>query len=150
MSTEVIIGIDPGQSGGIAFLWEGGVQRACKMPETESDVTDLFDLSISEEVAAFAFLEFVHSMPKQGVSSSFKFGRNYGFLRGLLTALKIPFEDVTPQKWQKALGCMSRGDKNVTKQKAQQLFPNVGKITHATADCLLIAEFGRRKRTGTL
>jgi hypothetical protein len=41
---------------------------------------------------------------------------------------------------------MSKGDKNVTKAKAQQLFTQL-KITHATADALLIAEFARRSRT---
>jgi crossover junction endodeoxyribonuclease RuvC len=82
-------------------------------------------------------------MPKQGVSSTFKFGVNYGFLRGMLTAHKIPFEEVTPQKWQKAMGCLSKGNKNVTKAKAQQLFPNL-KITHKVADALLIAEYCRR------
>jgi Holliday junction resolvasome RuvABC endonuclease subunit len=147
---SVIIGIDPGQSGGIAFLEPQhgpfGVVAATKMPDTEADVRDLF----GQGNKAFAFIESVHSMPKQGVSSSFKFGRNYGFLRGVLIALGIPFEEVTPQKWQKAMGCMSRGDKNVTKARAQQLFPSVPRITHATADALLIAEFGRRKRNGTL
>jgi hypothetical protein len=39
---------------------------------------------------------------------------------------------------------LSKGDKNVTKRKAQELFPSL-KITHATADALLIAEYLRRK-----
>jgi hypothetical protein len=38
---------------------------------------------------------------------------------------------------------MTKGDKNVSKRKAQELFPQL-KITHATADALLLAEFGRR------
>jgi hypothetical protein len=38
---------------------------------------------------------------------------------------------------------MSKGDKNVTKRRAQQLFPQL-KVTHAIADALLIAEYGRR------
>ena len=86
-------------------------------------------------------------MPKQGVSSTFKFGVGFGFLVGCLTALKIPFEFVTLQKWQKALSCQSHGDKNVTKQKAQQLFPQI-KVIHANADALLIAEYGRRINNG--
>jgi len=40
------------------------------------------------------------------------------------------------------LGCLSKGDKNVTKAKAQEQFPNI-KVTHATADALLIALYGR-------
>jgi hypothetical protein len=82
-------------------------------------------------------------MPGQGVSSSFKFGMSYGSLRMALIAHSIPFESVTPQAWQKSLHCLSGGDKNRTKARAQQLFPNQ-KVTHATADSLLIAEYIRR------
>jgi hypothetical protein len=49
---------------------------------------------------------------------------------------------VTPFTWQKRLQCLSGGDKNVTKARAQQLFPGV-KISHITADALLLAEFCR-------
>jgi len=41
------------------------------------------------------------------------------------------------------MGCMTKGDKNVSKRKAQELFPSM-KVTHASADALLIAEYGRR------
>lgn len=140
-SKPSVLGIDPGQSGGLAVL-KNGVALAWKMPETERDLQDLFE-EISREGVDFALIEAVHSMPKQGVASSFKFGRNYGFLRGMLIASRIPFEEVTPQRWQKALGCLSHGEKNVTKAKAQQLFPLL-KVTHATADALLIAEYARR------
>jgi len=92
-----------------------------------------------------ATIEQVHSMPKQGVASSFKFGRSYGFLLGLLTGLKIPYTMVTPQKWQKALGCLTHGDKNVSKAAAQRRWPTE-KWTHAIADAALIAEYGRITR----
>jgi Holliday junction resolvasome RuvABC endonuclease subunit len=134
------MGIDPGQSGGIAIYLNNELS-VCRMPPTEKDISQVFaDLAASID---FAYIEAVHSMPKQGVASSFKFGRSYGFLRGMLIAHGIPFEEVSPQKWQKAMACMSHGDKNVTKKKAQQLFP-LTKITHATADALLILEYCRR------
>lgn len=137
-----IIGIDPGKSGGIAVIKDGQAW-ADKMPETEKDLWDYFDSLLYD---GFAFIEKVHAMPKQGVTSTFSFGQNFGMLIMALTAASIPFELVTPQKWQKELGCLSHGDKNVTKRKAQQLFPTLT-ITHATADCLLIAEYGRRLRS---
>ena len=139
----MVIGIDPGQSGGIAFI--GNEVTAYKMPETERDVYDLLE----GYEGAVVFLEKVHSMPGQGVASSFKFGRGYGFLRGVITALKYPLHDVTPIKWQRMLGCLTKGDKNVTKQKAQQLFPHI-RITHATADCLLIAYYGKLFMEGNI
>ena len=136
----MVIGVDPGVNGGIAFLHDGKVV-AYKMPATERDIYDL--LATGEESAPVVFLESVHSMPGQGVSSSFKFGRGYGFLRGAITALKYPLHDVSPQRWQRALGCLTSGNKNISKQMAQQLFPQL-KITHSIADAVLIAEYGRR------
>jgi crossover junction endodeoxyribonuclease RuvC len=82
-------------------------------------------------------------MPKQGVSSTFKFGQGYGGLEMALTGWEIPFERVTPQRWQKEMGCLTKGDKNVSKRRAQELFPHL-KVTHKLADSLLIAEYGWR------
>ena len=148
-----IIGIDPGASGGIAWIANG---KACveKMPETLQDLWELIDnirLASQIEVGRYcdnthirAYLEQVHSSPQMGVKSSFTFGNGFGHLEMALTAAGIPFERVRPQVWQKALGCMTGGDKNVSKRKAQELFPHI-KCTHATSDALLIAEFGRRQ-----
>jgi hypothetical protein len=139
---DLYLGIDPGQSGGLAILEEdGSVVLVEKMPETERDTAEILAEFVPR--VRFALIEAVHSMPKQGVSSSFKFGRSYGFLRGLLIGLRLTFDEARPQEWQRGMSCLSGGDKNVTKAKAQQLFPEL-KITHATADCLLIAEFCRR------
>lgn len=149
---RIILGIDPGASGCIAAINGGDSSDFtqldypcyCRMTETEVDVSIWLRTLIETEGAElFAFIERVHSMPKQGVSSSFKFGQSYGFLRGLIVGHGIPFEEVTPQRWQKEIGCLTKGDKNVSKAKAQQLFP-AEKIVHANADALLIAEYGRR------
>lgn len=145
---KTAIGIDPGASGAIALI-HSGIIHTVRMSETEHDVSGflikwLDALGPEPGFGMFAFLEKVHSMPKQGVSSSFKFGASYGFLKGLLVGLRIPFEEVSPQKWQKAMGCMTKGDKNVSKQAAQRLFPEE-KVVHATADAMLIAEYCRRE-----
>ena len=138
-----IIGIDPGKSGAIALLRDRHTPETFKLTGTEADIAEFLEHCKSER--CFAYIEKVNAMPKQGVSSTFKFGMSYGFLRGLLIAMKIPFEEVLPRRWQQYLGCLSKGDKNVTKAKAQQLFPEI-KIIHAIADALLIAEYGRRIR----
>lgn len=145
----VFIGIDPGQGGGIACI-VGSDVRAVKMPETDRDLLDyLRNCTTLSDGNVVAMLERVHSSPQMGVSSSFKFGCGYGRLRMALTAISVPFDDVTPQRWQKMLGCLSRGDKNVTKRRAQDLFPNVT-VTHALADALLIAAYCRRVHLGQL
>ena len=141
---KLVIGIDPGKSGGIADTYNGFVAVA-KMPATESDINFLIS-RYSEVDSCICYIERVHAMPGQGVTSMFNFGMNYGFLRGCLIANKIPFIEVRPQQWQKALGCTTKGlkgvaKKNVHKQKAQQLFPEQT-ITPAVADALLIMRYG--------
>ena len=137
-----IIGCDPGTNGGIAWITDG---KPCveKMPDTLQDLWELFR-DIASENDCRAYLEQVHSSPQMGVVSSFTFGNGFGHLEMALTAAGIPFERVRPQVWQKAMGCMTKGDKNVSKRRAQELFPSM-KMTHATADALLIASYGAKQ-----
>jgi len=143
-----MIGIDPGKSGGMVKLDDGTGQviRTDKFADmTDHDTAEALREYALDIEPDRAIIEQVHSMPKQGVASTFKFGRHFGFLIGLLTGLKIPYELVTPQKWQKALSCRTGGDKNVSKAAAQRLWPDE-RWTHAIADAALIAEYGRRKK----
>jgi hypothetical protein len=137
-----VIGIDPGTNGGIAWITDG---NPCveKMPDTLQDLWELFR-DISSEGECHAYLEQVHSSPQMGVVSAFTFGNGFGHLEMALTAAAIPFTRVRPQVWQKELGCLTKGDKNISKRKAQELFPSM-KVNHATADSLLIATYGTRQ-----
>lgn len=140
------IGIDPGKSGGIASMAGFSILNplTIKLSETPSDVVEWLWSTVGiGSCPARAIIEQVHATPQMGVTSAFSFGRSYGWLLGVLDALRIPYEFVSPQKWQKALGCLSKGDKNATKAAAQRLWPNL-RITHAIADALLLAEYGRR------
>jgi hypothetical protein len=146
----IFIGIDPGGSGSMVAT-RNGKYRVCRFDKaTESEVADfLRDLGWEDE--CFAMLELLRPMPSfgedghgmRGNVANFKVGKSCGFLRGLLVAIGIPFEEVSPQKWQRAMGCMSKGDKRVTRAKAQELFPD-RKVIHVTADGMLIAEYCRR------
>jgi hypothetical protein len=138
---KTIIGIDPGKGGGIAWI-DDDMPGAIAMPDTLKDLFELLQ-DISCEGNATAYLEQVASSPQMGVKSAFTFGNGFGHLEMALTACSIPFQRIRPQAWQKELGCLTKGDKNVTKRRAQELFPDL-QITHATADALLIAEYGRR------
>ena len=148
-----VIGIDPGVNGGIAWITNG---KACaeKMPDTLQDlwelIQDITTNGTTEERLSKAchgckaYLEQVHSSPQMGVVSSFTFGNGFGHLEMALTAAGIHFERVRPQVWQKAMGCMTKGDKNVSKRKAQELFPSI-KMNHYIADSLLIASYGAKQ-----
>jgi hypothetical protein len=50
---------------------------------------------------AFAVVERVASMPKQGVASTFNFGASYGAVRSVLAALLIPTHLIAPAVWKK-------------------------------------------------
>ena len=134
-----VLGIDPGQRGAIAVLSDSRTGVIFGMPQTEKDICELL-LDIKDKYSPImCYIEDVHAMPKQGVSSTFKFGRNYGFLRGVLTALKIPFDGISPVTWQRKIRFSSKGNKKLAKQKAQNLFPSIEGITDLTADAVLIA-----------
>ena len=148
------LGIDPGLSGGLALLNNiGQVERLDKMPATERDIWLWFS---TLPPGTRAVIEKVHSMPEQGIASSFKFGYGFGGLVMALTATNIPFVPTTPQKWIKALAIPSKKSsegktqwKNRLKAKAQQLYPQ-SRITLAVSDALLIAHYCRGYAKWTL
>jgi len=142
----IAIGIDPGKSGAVVALKDGKV-KVCRLDQTERDIAEFFDWLDAQISfgggAALVMLERASAMPGQGVSSTFKFGTGYGFLRGCIAMTTIPMEEVAPAKWQRVMGCLTKGDKRISRARAQQLFP-VLKVVHANADALLIAEYCRR------
>lgn len=151
------MGIDPGKSGSIAVIDDSTSTRCSpllcmRLNEPTREIADFLDIAIGPDPAQ-CYIEKVHAMPKQGVTSSFTFGESYGMIQGLLAAnRRIRYERVTPQKWQQAMQCLTKGDKNVSKARAMELFPdgywdlqgNPHKIIHAVADAILIAEYCRR------
>ena len=140
------LGIDPGKSGAIAFLPDDhGTPWTIATDSTHRDLAEAVLEHCDPESYAFALLEYVSSSPQMGVKSAFTFGQSFGALEMLLAATGVPFERITPRKWQTAMACLSGGDKNVTKRRAQELFPSL-KVTHRNADALLLAELARRTR----
>lgn len=152
MSGEMVMGVDPGTSGGFAVLdARKNVIVAQKFDGlTESDIWDAMKPYTLAPEMIVAVLEKVSAMPDQGVTSVFTFGDSWGFLRGLLVASAVRREYVRPQEWQKLFRlpttkeCGSKtAKKNANKAEAQRQFPEI-KMTHAIADALLIAEYARR------
>lgn len=141
----IYIGIDPGKDGAMALLTDKGV-TIIPFDERGYEIA-LANIRGSD---ALCCLERVGAMPKQGVTSMFKFGENFGFIRGLLQANGIPYELVTPQKWKKEFGAT---DKNSSVTVCGRLFPSVllmrtqrcKKPHDGMAESLLMAEYARRK-----
>ena len=98
-----------------------------------------------------AVLENVHSMPKQGVASSFCFGEGKGVWEGILAAFEIPTELVSPQRWKKEIMADQGKEKSAARFKAMALFPSLADqlklVKHdGRAEALLMAVYGQRLR----
>ena len=151
-----VIGIDPGLTGAVAVIepdgsyavWDLSVMpvgtgkgrvknkiNGAALAAVLRDATDCQGLAKVEKVAA---------MPGQGVAGMLSLGHSAGVIEGVLAALGIPFEMVTPQKWKKAAGLIG-SEKDASRTKAQQLFPAASlsrKKDIGRADALLIAKYG--------
>ena len=139
---NLFIGIDPGKSGGVCAT-TGSVSVCSKCPDTVADMATLMKALLDMGDRPMCVIESVHSMPGQGVASTFKFGKNYGEWLGILASLSIPYIQVTPSKWMKAFGAMpkpKKDRKNHLKHLAQQRYPQLH-ITLATADAVLLAHY---------
>ena len=145
MIDVAFVGVDPGSSGAVAAISRAGeVILLLKFKDTnETEVRRHFEVLRDMAEQANGALEKVHAMPKQGVSSTFKFGASFGALRAHLAWADVRYDMPTPHQWQTDLHCRTKGDKNITKDLAQRLFPDV-RVTHAVADALLLAEWARR------
>ena len=96
-------------------------------------------------------LENVHSMPKQGVASSFSFGEGKGMWEGIIAAYNLPLETPSPQRWKKEIMADQGKEKDAARYKASQLYPNIAHLfsrvkDDGRAEALLMAEYGRRLR----
>lgn len=150
------MGIDPGTRGGLAVLRRDGSVEYVQsfypeMTEGELVAAAKQGLAILVKLGGYqVFIEKVGYIGKRsgnekgdGGQGAFTFGRVDGLLRGAIIASGGRLRDVYPQAWQSRLRCLSGGNKNVTKAKAAELWPTM-KMTHAIADALLIAEYGRQ------
>ena len=150
----IYIGIDPGKNGGIAVLRIVHNQFIGVSTYVFDEVSLIDILDELRHHSCKCILEHVHAMPKQGVTSTFNFGMNFGFIQGVLRAYGIPYELVTPQKWKKEFSCTS--DKNTSIGVCKRLFPHANlkaterckKDHDGMAEALLMAEYGRRHYNG--
>ena len=143
MAHDTFIGVDPGKSGAIVAI------RPNSTPIRT--LADPLSLSIKTCLTnAFGLIEKVHAMPKQGVTSMFTFGENYGMMQMWLRASlgRERYDYITPQAWQKYFNLIKKKGETKTQKKnrhkalAQKLFPDI-KVTHTNADALLIAWYCR-------
>jgi crossover junction endodeoxyribonuclease RuvC len=144
----VIMGVDPGISGAVAFYFPMVTSRIAvddvPVAGGEINVAELARL-IRVHRPTLAVIERVSAMPGQGVTSMFNFGRSYGDVRGVIGAMGVPLHFVTPQKWKKHFGLSS--DKEQSRLRAIRMFPTAAesfklKKHDGRAEAALIALYG--------
>jgi len=143
----IYIGIDPGQRGGYAWIWDG---KVTVYPwDDQNFVQDMHMLSLCSD-KPIAAVEKVGAMPHQGVSSTFAFGTSFGYILGVLSAFGISYQLVPPRKWKTDFGLNS--DKQKSIEVCKHLFPNVSllpsercrKDSDGMAEALLMALYAKR------
>ena len=86
----------------------------------------------------------------QGVVSMFSFGTNYGYIQGVLSALGIPYQLVSPRVWKKSYVLDSTKQKSI--DVCQRLFPELNLLatersrvpSDGMAEAALLAQFAKR------
>lgn len=153
-----VAGIDPGKHGAIVIVDGNNVVAQWLMPTIGTEIDHHALDSIFHDLAAYecpVVLERVHSMPGQGVSSTFKFGMGYGCLLQLLASHKITHSLVLPSRWTKEMH--TNIDSKIEPKKrsliaVQREFPNHSflatprsKVPHSgLVDAALLALYGFR------
>lgn len=154
------MGIDPGCTGAIVALSESGeILYRSLMPKAGAGLIDvpglaaIFRSSLSKDV--HVTLEQAQSFPKQGVASSFNYGRGFGSIEGVLGSLGVPYTLVRPHVWTRELH-QGLPKEQAAKEKSlivvKRLFPNEDlrasqrcrNFHEGYVDAVLIAEWGRR------
>ena len=148
------VGIDPGLTGAIAFLWGDGGVDVLDIPVLprlsgkgmQVNARQLYFILNSVPPKSLVCFEQVNAMPGQGVTSMFHFGRTVGVIEGVLGSLGLPYEMVRPQVWKKRAGLLKK-EKDASRTLALQMYPQIAeklerKKDNGRAEALLIARYG--------
>lgn len=148
----IVLGVDPGIHGAIAIL---------KYPERRHEIIDIPNITVQrtrkttkidvyglidslrflkEAEFSIAYIEDVHSMPKQGVASSFSFGEAKGTIIGILAALGCAYRLVPPQTWKKHFKLSS--DKKEVLSRIRCIYPDLNIRRADQAEALFILDYG--------
>jgi crossover junction endodeoxyribonuclease RuvC len=149
----MIIGIDPGAKGALAWLsGDGHLIAVQDLPWIKGHGLNAASFAAWIELRddiRHAFVERVASRPGQGVVSVFTFGMNYGQIIGVLTGLKIPVTLIAPTKWKPAVGLPTGSNKAASRARAAQLWPGAADSfarvrDDGRAEAALIGMYGAR------
>jgi crossover junction endodeoxyribonuclease RuvC len=156
MTGDLILGVDPGLTGALAFVdyLSGDLIEVIDMPvhaKGSKHTLDEYGLGrLLDDYAARiveAWVEQPTPRPGQAVGHVATSLKNYGVLRGVIVANFVPLHDVAPSAWKKAMRVS--GDKDEARAEAAAVFPHDAhrwalKKHDGRAEAVLIAVYGRR------
>ena len=151
MDSKIIVGIDCGIGGGIAYYMPIKKEvYAIPMPEKISDIESALSFVLHNSIV------YVEDVPpfvgiNRPAARIFKLAKNYGIILGILQALTMEYKTIRPAVWMKAVGAGKKKEysndnkwKNHLKDLALDYFPK-SRATLKTADALLILEYGMQQ-----
>ena len=150
-SSKKYIGIDPGKNGGVMVITETGEATAYKCPDNEFDMSILFRLLIGDTAPddVNLLMERVWARPGNAVRAAFTYGVNYGQWLGVTASYEVQMNTVLPNNWIKWIGCPKglpvKERKHWLRDKAKELYPDLKKVTLATADAILITHYAKEE-----
>ena len=152
------MGIDPGISGAIAIFEGTELLDAFDIPvvETQSGKRkkrrispEILVAEIEEHISFLArvYIEDVHAMPGQGVTSMFAFGEAAGLIRGVCAGLKVPVCLVSPITWKRGMKLQGAG-KDASRAMAARMWPEKAGLfkrqrDDGRAEAALLAHYGQ-------
>lgn len=149
----MIIGVDPGFTGAIAFLKDDWlnikdlpVKRIMNKKQIDEQEFVSFFRQLPLDTIQYAVIEDIGAMPGQGIVSTSRFTYNAGILLGVLAAFDIKILKVRPSVWKPALG-LTR-NKIDSLNLAKKIFPRHTSYFRlrkhdGRAEAALIAHFAR-------
>lgn len=152
-----IIGIDPG-SKGFACVYCDGAYSHVPLKDSQKDFgfgREFIALLRSLDKEDIVVIEKVMAIHGVGSTSTFNFGASWGMVLGALMCLGIPYELVTPKRWQNTMWNPTdrTGDtKSSSYNAARRLHPDMDfrrtekcrNFDDNKVDATLICDYGRR------
>ena len=152
MNPIIFTGVDPGKNGDIASMdADGTIRKISRF--SQADTEGRIALIIADHIAELgdgqhaASIERVGAMPRQGLSSTFTFGRVTGEAWAGLLLSKARVQAVTASRWQSDFGLPKKEDYAAHKRmlKAQAETRWARKFVLDEVDAVWLAEWSRLK-----
>lgn len=155
----IVVGVDPGLTGAIAFLDSRGSMVVCDIPTVEVDGAGMVKrkvdgLALARLVRehcpvsddALVVCEAVRAMPGNAIQTQGSLMRSLGAIEAVFEVLRFPVLMIQPQVWKRHFGL--KADKGESLRVARTLYPHCTAISrakdHNRAESLLIAHYGQQ------